>query len=119
MGLAARDCLAASTRTPGACRRRSRTSTQPHTAAVAKWIASRLRPLVASVLRMLNNTQMHSEPSSPEPSAFRRPGRALIGWLEPDAARLVLTARRQDIEPADEQLAHAERARGVVAGRSA
>jgi hypothetical protein len=47
-----------------------------------------------------------------------RPGRALIGWMTPEAGVLALNRKRQDLRPTPEQLSQLEKARAAVAARS-
>ena len=44
--------------------------------------------------------------------------RALIGWMTPPEAKLCLTGRRADLEPSEDELAAAEKARQTVAART-
>lgn len=48
-----------------------------------------------------------------------RPARALLGWMQPNEALLMLTGRRQDVLPTDEQKQLVERLRDGVARRLA
>src|SRR5713226_9765760 len=61
--------------------------------------------------------QASTPPTSPP--RLTRPARALVGWMRPEEANLVLTGRRMDQEPSAEQAEHAERARQAVSARAA
>jgi len=53
-----------------------------------------------------------------QPAArVERPARALLGWMQPNEALLMLTGRRQDVAPTDEQKQLVERLRDGVARR--
>ncbi|TME51565.1 MAG: hypothetical protein E6I60_10425 [Chloroflexi bacterium] len=54
-----------------------------------------------------------------QPAArVERPARALLGWMQPNEALLMLTGRRQDVAPTDEQRQLVERLRDGVARRA-
>src|SRR5260370_42511955 len=54
-----------------------------------------------------------------QPAArVERPARALLGWMQPNEALLMLTGRRQDVAPTEEQRQFGERLRDGVARRA-
>src|SRR5260370_32439755 len=52
-----------------------------------------------------------------QPTRVERPARALLGWMPPNEALLMLTSRRHDVTPTPEQVQLAEKLRDAVAGR--
>lgn len=63
---------------------------------------------------MLGVAQTTSQPAA----RVERPARALLGWMQPHEALLMLTGRRQDVAPTDEQRLLVERLRDGVARRA-